>query len=120
MRNVHIPLPTPLASGQLDFASGRVTWWGFRETTGTASAVFRLWDSSTNAGKLLVPFTLSPNESTRDVPGWHGLVYETGLFFELVSGTVEGALEVVNLDHGEDYGVPVVIIGELDVNVINQ
>ncbi|MGH7748059.1 MAG: hypothetical protein ACREQ5_25370, partial [Candidatus Dormibacteria bacterium] len=91
-------------SAVLDNASGRVVWWAWRETTGAAPATFRLWDGSNNGGQLLVPFSLSANGSTRDYPGLHSLPYSIGLYLEVLTGTVEGVVMVISVNHDEEYG----------------
>jgi len=107
-------------SGQLDNRSGRVTWWGFRETSGVAGAAFRLWDGSSNNGRLLAPFALNTGESVREWPGPHSLDFETGLYLEVLSGTFEGVVQVLSDDNGTDYGIPVVLVGQVDIQVNEQ
>lgn len=96
MEAVTIELPT--ASGQLINTGGCLVLHATRETTGSAAAVYRLWDGSTNAGKLLLPVSLSSGESTRDYIHAHHLSFTTGLYYELVSGALEGAVSVL-CDH---------------------
>lgn len=108
-----------LSSGLLDNTAGRITWHAWRETTGTSPAVIRLWDGTGTGGKLLVPVSLLAGQSTRDYTGEHAMPYQTGLYLEVVSGTVEG--QVLALAEGEWLGgAPVFIVGELDVNVVTS
>lgn len=88
----------PSASGQLLNTGGCLTVHSTRETTGSNTAVYRLWDGSNNAGQLLLTVSLGQSESTRDDFRDHHLVFKTGLYYELVSGTVEGAVGVL-LNH---------------------
>lgn len=117
MKAHQIAVPTPAVSGQLDNASGRLLWWAFRETTGAAPCTFRLWDGSNNAGRLMVPFSLSANGSTRDYPGMHSLPYVTGLYLEVLTGTFEGTVYVLSGKHDEPYGIPVIIIGDVSIDI---
>lgn len=108
----------PAQSGSLDNASGRLVFYAFRETSGVSVATIRLWDGSNNQGNLLLPISLNPNESIREIPGFHTLPYETGLFLEVLSGTVEGQVTTVDLGKAhEGYGVPVYVIGSVDLTI---
>ena len=117
-----ISLPDPVSSQLLDGAGGRVVYWCFSETAG-AAAQFRLWDSSTNADTLMASVQLPSDTSSVVFPGFHSLPYKTGLFLEVVSGSIEGAISVIPFDDwGDDnYSTPVTVIGsvEIDVNATN-
>jgi hypothetical protein len=117
VRPHQIAVPSPAVSGQLDNSRGRVTWWAFRETTGIAGAAFRLWDGTNNGGRLMAPFGLNIGESVREWPGLHSLYYETGLYLEVISGTFEGVVQVISWDEWSEEGIPVVIVGDVTVNV---
>jgi len=82
----------PGASGILYNADGCIVVHATRETSGGASAVYRLWDGSSASGTLLLPVSLDASESTRDDFRAHHLPFRTGLYFELVSGTIEGCV----------------------------
>ena len=77
-------------SGELDNRGGWLHGWSIRETSGTTQAVLRLRDGGDANGELSVSISLAAGESTRD---WfdRGVRHVRGLFYELVSGTVEGA-----------------------------
>lgn len=118
MRPRVFTVPGPAVSGSLDGAGGRIAFYAFRETSGASAAVIRLWDGSNNAGNLLLPISLNPGESVREVPGMHTLPYEVGLFLEVVSGTVEGQVTTLELpSHAEGWGIPVFVIGSVDLTV---
>ena len=87
-------LNMPAASGILYNGSGCLTLHASRETTGTTAAVYQLWDGASNQGTLIVPVSLSASESTRDFFPSHLVPFKTGLYFELVSGTIEGAIGI--------------------------
>lgn len=112
-----IAVPAPAVSTQLDNRAGRVTWWGWRETTGTAGAAFRLWDGTGNGGRLIAPFSLNLAESVRERAGKDSLPYVSGLFLEVISGTFEGTVQVIS--DNDDWGdaTPVVIVGNVTVEV---
>lgn len=95
MRTVVVNLPA--TSGLLFNTGGCVVIHATRETAG-AAAVYRLWDSNNNTGQLLLTVSLSANESTRDFFPAHYLPFNTGLYFELVSGALEGDVSV-GCDH---------------------
>jgi len=90
------PIELPPASGQLDNGSGCLLMHSTRETTGVGSAVYRFWDGSSTGGMLILPVSLTPGQSTRDTFTHHILPYRQGLFFQLVSGTIEGLVIVLN------------------------
>ena len=91
-------LNLPSASKQLVNTAGCLSVHATRETTGTTAAVYRLWDGSGANGTLILPVSLAASESTRDDFRDHHLTFEVGLYFELVSGTIEGSVSVL-LDH---------------------
>ena len=117
MRAHQIAVANPPTSAILDNSGGWLTWFAWQETSGVSSAAFQLIDGSTAAGRLLCPVSLNPSESTRDWIGPHALPYETGLYLNVISGTIEGSLIVVSRDQREEYAMPVVVIGEVDINV---
>lgn len=90
-----ITLNLPSTSRQLVNTSGCLTVHATRETSGSSSAVYRLWDGSSAAGTLILPVALAASESTRDDFREHHLVFKTGLYVELVSGTIEGSISVL-------------------------
>lgn len=72
----------------------RLMGWGIKETTGAATAACDVYDGSDATGQLAVPFTLLSNESVRDWLGPNGLLCVRGLFVNVTSGSVSGALWV--------------------------
>lgn len=75
---------------------GRVTGYALRETSGANPAVVRLRAGRDSGGDLLVPIALTAGQSrTEAVPA---VSYGDGLFVEVVSGTVEGAVFVGAVD----------------------
>ena len=90
-----VALDLPGASAMLLGGRCLVLGVAIGESTGAATAKARIRDGTAVTGTRLVPFTLAANESVRDWFGDFGFVYEQGVFFELVSGTVEGSVLVV-------------------------
>jgi len=91
-------LNLPAASGQLINTGGCLTWHSTRETSGAAAAAYRIWDGSSASGTKLLDVSLVASGSARDFIGQHVLPFKTGLYFELVSGALEGSVAVA-LEH---------------------
>lgn len=93
-----VTINLPAASGMLLNEGGCLVVHSTRETTGSAAAVYRLWDSNNNSGKMLLTVSLSSGQSTRDDFMAHHLTIRTGLYYELVSGALEGSVAILG-DH---------------------
>lgn len=106
MRNTVLNMPK--ASQVLFNGSGCVTFHSSRETSGAAVATYRLWDGGSAAGTLLLPVELAASESTRDGFFQHVLPFKTGLYFELVAGTIEGAVGIC-FDHNCDHVLTLIV-----------
>ena len=63
------------------------------ESTGGGVAKVRFRDGTTVAGGRIISFTLAASESVRDWFGTAGILFQQGLFFELVGGSVEELLD---------------------------
>lgn len=94
-----IPLDIVSGAASSQLIAGRVIVTGImvRETSGAASATMRLHDGGVG-GLSIIPITLAANESIRDwwQPG--GIVYERAIFYELVTGTIEGIVTCIPED----------------------
>lgn len=77
-------------SGVLLTAPGLLAGWNFVETAG-ASAKIRIRSGMDNNQPVVLVVTLGANESTRDFPPLP-IEYKAGLYLELVSGAIEGAI----------------------------
>lgn len=64
--------------------------WAVKETTNAAPASFNLCDGT--GGPVIVPITLATNESTRDWLDGAGIIVRTGLYVDVLSGSVSGTL----------------------------
>jgi hypothetical protein len=113
----HIRVGSAGVTGALDNGSGRVIWWAFRETSGSATAAFRLWDSSTNAGALLLPVGLNASESVSDSSGPFGIPYRVGLYLEVLSGAFEGTIQVIDLHEHRLTCLPAIVVGEVNLDL---
>lgn len=74
---------------------GVLTGWAVKETTGAAPAVLNVWDGTDNRGLLLAPVNLASNESNREWFSDWGVAFSRGLFVEVTSGSVSGALWII-------------------------
>ena len=71
----------------------RLLGWSIRETSGAATATFRLRDGNNAAAVMLANANLAANESIRDFWFPAGILVATGrIYLEIVSGSVEGVL----------------------------
>ena len=73
------------------------------------SAAFNLYDGVDEKGQLVAAFTLASNESTRDYPAGAGIEIKGGLFLEMLSGSIQGAVWVTPADR---YGAYELLFGE--------
>ena len=89
------PENVPTASASL--ISGRVLVFGYAvaETTGSATAALRLRDGTASSGTRILPIHLAANESVRDWFGPNGIVYQQGIYVEVVSGAIEGSIWII-------------------------
>ena len=80
------------------FGKARFAGINLADTSG-AGAYVRIRDGVDTQGSVVVPVRLAPNESARDyLPTGSPVVLNNGLYVEVVSGTVEGTVLIV-----EDY-----------------
>lgn len=96
MRPVRIPIPASSNSALLFGGAGRITWYSFSETTGAAGAQLQLIDGSNNTGALIMPVNLNANESTREAVEHHGIPFSNSLYLNILSGTVNGSLVIID------------------------
>ena len=69
-----------------------LTGFALRNTSGATPAVVVLRDGSDASGDMLVPITLAPSESVREWFGPAGVNVAVGVFVDVVSGDVDGAV----------------------------
>ncbi len=82
------------ASSGLSFSPGRLMGWSLRETSGAGSATVYVRDGRDNQADIIAVIQLQPSESARDwfAPG--GISYQWGIFLDVASGAIEGAVYV--------------------------
>ena len=119
MWSVNLPLAigATATSRVLDYGRGHVRRLSVIETTGTTPATVYLWDGSGANGQLLDTISLAAGQSTRDYYRIGEYPFDNGLYLQVVAGSVVGAIVVAHHDQGEAVGEPVVIIGQLDLNI---
>lgn len=67
--------------------------WSITETTGSARASLRIWDGVVSGGvRNYGLITLDPGESTRDAFPLALEILSGGLFLQVLSGSIEGAV----------------------------
>lgn len=98
LRPIVINIVAGQASGLLIGGAGRVVYVFVRESTGAAAASFSLWDGTSASGRLVMPFSLSSGQSSRDNFYPHGIPYYGDLFFTADAGSLTGAIYVVPED----------------------
>lgn len=74
---------------------GVLTGWALKETTGAAAATLNIWDGTDNRGLLLAPVNLAANESNREWFSDWGIAFSRGIFVEVLTGSVSGAVWVI-------------------------
>jgi hypothetical protein len=100
-----ITVNTTTTDSQLITGAGIIVGWSFVEPTNAAGCSFELYDNTAAAGALLTSVTLTANESTRDLIGQSGLLFEMGVYFHRLTGTIKGSLWVIAAQH---YGPAIV------------
>lgn len=85
----------PISGSSQALETSEVTYYGFtfRETAG-ATAVVRIRSGGVITGDILETVSLAASESTSDLLAPQGLRCPGGLYVEIVSGTVEGAVRL--------------------------
>jgi hypothetical protein len=89
-----VPVPVTATSINVLKTSTDLCGFSFYETTGSASAHLNLYDGLDNTGTFVAAITLSANESIRDWFGFFGVRIRVGLYADVVSGSVGGAVWV--------------------------
>jgi hypothetical protein len=102
----------PSVSGLLDNSAGRILWHSELETSGVNPATFRLWDGSGTGSKLLMAVSLTAGQSTRDNFARPYLAYQGGMYYELVTGAIQGSLVIIPWHVWEDDGMRALVLGE--------
>jgi hypothetical protein len=80
------------AAGAAAAGIGIFAGYSLRETAGAAATV-RIWDGTAAAGILLATVALTASGSEAFAPPG-GVFFATGMFVEVVAGTVEGSIYI--------------------------
>jgi hypothetical protein len=79
-------------------APGRLAGWSLRETSGTVAAVLRLYDGRDAAAPLVACISVPMSGTANHAWPGAGISLQEGLFVEIVSGAVEGAVYLGSSD----------------------
>lgn len=96
-----IDLPATTISQALVTRSGVLFGWSFKETTGSAPAAVSLDDGSSHNTQGIVAITLLANESTRDIWGFPGIWVNSGIYVQILSGSITGKIYFQALSEDE-------------------
>lgn len=89
-----LPIKAGQGSGQLIGPRAIVYGWNFTESTGAAVAAVRLWSGSSNLGTMLASIKLASGGTASQWTTGPGVLADGGVYLEVVSGSVEGAVFV--------------------------
>jgi hypothetical protein len=98
-----VPCTIPSSSGKLITGSGYIVYWSVRDTTASSGSVFQLYDGQDANGQLLLDGSTVAGQSTSEYIGRRLLFYTKSLYYNLASGTIEGAVTVHACDSMEEY-----------------
>jgi hypothetical protein len=109
----------PAVSGLLTNQGGLVLIHNARETSGSAAAAYRLWDGTKPGGNLLLTIGIAAGADSLNSFALGNLPFETGLYYELVTGQLEGQVTVTfsrdpDVVVGVAGSVPIVTLADLD------
>jgi hypothetical protein len=83
--------------------SGYIVYWSVRDTTASTGSVLQLYDGQDAHGQLLLDVSTTAGQSTSEYIGRRLLFYTKSLYYNLASGTIEGAVTVHACDSQEEY-----------------
>lgn len=69
-----------------------IVGWTITEQTGSAVAKFQLWNGGSTGGVLVATVGLASAGSSVNPPTDDGILCESGVFLDIVSGQVQGAV----------------------------
>lgn len=96
-----VPVPADGADHILSGRACRVIGWSLRESTGTANAVVRLFNGTTNNGEQVAEIGMGAGMSDHADIAEGGLWCNAGLFLNVVSGQVRGAVWIRESETGQ-------------------
>lgn len=90
-----VPIPVTTTSRLIYSRPTVVMGWAFVETTGTANATVYLRNGRDAGGTLVVPISLLSAQSTRDYLSPAGVYCDSGIYLQVISGSVTGSVWVL-------------------------
>ena len=90
-----VAIPTTTTDVQILGGMCLLMGWAFVETTGSAAATFDLYDGVGSGGQLVAPLSLSSGQSTRDLMTGSGIEIRGGLFLDMLTGSIKGAVWLI-------------------------
>ena len=111
-------LPFAATSADIKLYTGNAVLlgWSFAETTNSAGASLTLNDGPDDTYPEIVRVNLAQNESTRDYPPGNGILIRTGIFLEMLSGTVEGTIWYLPITNALDRSWAVGDLGAYNIH----
>lgn len=91
-----VPVPATTASRLIYGRGAVVMGWSFVESTGAATARVNLYNGHDATGTLVVPISLLAAESTRDYLSPAGVYFDSGVWLEVVTGSITGSVWVID------------------------
>lgn len=77
-----------------------LTGWSVVEDTGTAKFQFALYDGPNTAGVPVAAIGAAANGDSSAGPGWPGILFRRGVYFDVISGSFYGSIWVVPVPPG--------------------
>lgn len=90
-----VPVAARSTDGQIYTGSGTLMGFALREAAGTpAAATMVLRDGTSTAGDMIAPVNFTASQSAREWYGPQGIPFNSGIFWDAGTGTVEGVLYI--------------------------
>lgn len=89
-----VPVPATSTSRNIIKTAGALIGWSLRETTGSAAASVDIYDGNTNEGTKVASMAMASGGDDHIYMGPFGIPVRTGLYLDVVSGSVAGAVWV--------------------------
>lgn len=87
-----VPVTTGPGSRQLEQGPGRLCGWSLLETSGAAAVIAELYDGMDVSAQLLAVIAVPAGSSTPFSMDGVGVEFRSGLFLNVISGSVRGAV----------------------------
>lgn len=87
-----IPFDTITTTKQLIRTASDLNGWALHETTGSAAATLDIYDGLDTTGSFVARINLTAGQSVRDYFDFEGIRLVTGIFLNVISGSVGGTI----------------------------